>query len=154
MRQMAEGMLHDDERAADAVQEVLVRLWHRRWRLGLMSDTKSYCLRTLRNYCIDLIRHSKQRERTLMPNEIEALNLADGDEGHDDELQYQALEKALRLLPQQQQKVIELKYVKQLSIHEIAQQTGLSETNVTTLLSRAYASLRKKIGNEIDNSTL
>ena len=41
-----------------------------------------------------------------------------------------------------------MKYVKQMTIHEIAQQTSLSETNITTQLSRAYATLRSEISKQ------
>jgi RNA polymerase sigma factor (sigma-70 family) len=67
---------------------------------------------------------------------------------NDTEQRYQQLEQALARLPQQQQTIIEMKYVKLMNIHEIAQQTGLSETNITTQLSRAYATLRTEMSKQ------
>ena len=67
------------------------------------------------------------------------------DDTHDTEQRYRQLEQAIASLPKQQQTIIEMKYVKQLTIHEIAKQTDLSETNITTQLSRAYATLRNKL---------
>ena len=71
------------------------------------------------------------------------------DDAEATEERYQLLEEAIATLPPQQQQLIELKYVKGHSIHEMAEITGLSETNVTTLMSRAYLTLRKKMENGI-----
>lgn len=67
------------------------------------------------------------------------------DDSRNDEQSYRMVEQAIASLPQQQQQIIEMKYVKQMSIHEIAQQTGLSETNISTSLSRAYTTLRNHL---------
>lgn len=64
MQRMAARLLHDDDLAADAVQETLIQLWHRRWRLGMMKDYRGYCMRTLRNRCIDILR---QQRHDLIP---------------------------------------------------------------------------------------
>ena len=49
MQRMAEQILRNSDDAADAVQETLARLWHRRFRLGLVKDKRGYCLNALRN---------------------------------------------------------------------------------------------------------
>ncbi|MCR5064246.1 MAG: sigma-70 family RNA polymerase sigma factor [Bacteroidales bacterium] len=146
MRKMAVAILHDDDLAADAVQDTLVTLWQRRWRLGLIKERQGYCMRTIQHRCIDIIRDQKKVGN--IDNEafgIELPLLSDIDRT---EALYHKLEESIASLTPQQQKIIELKYVKQLGIHDIAQQTGLSETNITTVLSRAYATLRKKMDME------
>ena len=103
-------------------------------------------MRTLQHRCIDIIRDQKRVGNA--DNEVfetEPPSLTDNDRT---EVLYHKLEESIASLTPQQQKIIELKYVKQLGIHEIAQQTGLSETNITTVLSRAYATLRKKMDME------
>ena len=60
MRKMAVAILHDDDLAADAVQDTLVTLWQRRWRLGLIKERQGYCMRTLQHRCIDIIRDQKK----------------------------------------------------------------------------------------------
>lgn len=143
MRRVAETMLRDADLAADAVQDTLVALWQRRWRLGLMKELQSYCMKTLHNRCIDILR--QQKRDAVMTTELEAEEPAFADMSNETEETYRRLEQSIASLPSQQQKIIEMKYVKQLNIHEIAQQTGLSETNITTLLSRAYSTLREKM---------
>ena len=145
MRRVAVQILHDDDLANDAVQESFVRLWRIRWRLGLMKDPQGFSMRTLRNYCIDMLRRNKQRQKMMEAAASEVQIQQYDDVPHDTELRYRQVEQAIASLPKQQQTIIEMKYVKQLTIHDIAQQTGLSETNITTQLSRAYATLRSEI---------
>ena len=59
MQRMAEQILRNSDDAADAVQETLARLWHRRFRLGLVKDKRGYCLNALRNECISMLRHRR-----------------------------------------------------------------------------------------------
>ncbi len=145
MRRVAVQILHDDDLVNDAVQESFVRLWRIRWRLGLMKDPQGFSMRTLRNYCIDMLRHNKQRQKMMEVAVSEVQIQQYDDDTHDTELRYRQVEQAIASLPKQQQTIIEMKYVKQMTIHEIAQQTSLSETNITTQLSRAYATLRSEI---------
>lgn len=150
MKQTAAVILHDDDLANDAVQDTFVRLWRMRWRLGLMKDPQGYSIRTLRNLCIDMLRREKQRQKDLEAAATE-MHIRQYDEDTDNaEQRFRQVEKAITTLPQQQQQIIEMKYIKQLSIREIAQLTGLSETNITTQLSRAYASLRDNLQNTIN----
>jgi len=115
-----------------------------------MKDPQGYSIRTLRNLCIDMLRREKQRQKDLEAAATE-MHIRQYDEDTDNaEQRFRQVEKAITTLPQQQQQIIEMKYIKQLSIREIAQQTGLSETNITTQLSRAYASLRDNFQNTIN----
>ena len=148
MRRVAVQILHDDDLANDAVQESFVRLWRIRWRLGLMKDPQGFCMRTLRNYCIDMLRRNKQRQKMMEAAASEVQIQQYDDDPNDAEERYRQLDQAIATLTQQEQRVINMKYVKQLTINEIVQQTGFSETNITTMLSRAYAKLRYEISKQ------
>lgn len=145
MRQTAAAILHDEDLANDAVQDTFVRLWRIRWRLGLMKDPQGFAMRTLRNLCIDMMRRDKNRKEKLDSIASEMYDQQYVDDSRNDEQSYRKVEQAIASLPQQQQQIIEMKYVKQMSIHEIAQLTGLSETNISTSLSRAYTTLRNHL---------
>ena len=141
---MAEKILCDDDLANDAVQETFVRLWRKRWRLGLMKDPQGFSMKTLRNLCIDMLRRDKNRQKNT-GEAAEIYNNPYDDESYDAEQRYRQVEQAVASLPPQQRQLIEMKYVKQMTVHEISKQTGLSETNITTMLSRSYAALRSEI---------
>ncbi|MBO4600463.1 MAG: sigma-70 family RNA polymerase sigma factor [Bacteroidales bacterium] len=148
MRRMAVLILHDDELAADAVQETLARLWHRRWRLDMMKNPQGFCMNSLRNHCIDTLRrghHSRLIDST--PQELLDFQPSESPSTTTEE-RYQRLENAIASLPPQQRQLIHLKYVEQRNSREIAQITGLTEGNVNTILSRTYAELRKYLTRE------
>ena len=143
MRRMAELLLHDRDLAADAVQETLTRLWTKRWKLGRIDDKKNYCLRSLRNECIDMLR--KQRHLANIEQLADTLPAPPLQEALDAEEKYLQLENAISQLSPIQQQIVRLKFIENRSTKEIAALTGLSASNVDTIMSRTYTILREKI---------
>lgn len=127
-------MLHDPEAAADAVQDVFTRLWRMRLRLGMMKNARGYAMKTLQHACLDRLRHDK-----VMHSDVAEISPT---ENLDNEV-YERLKKALSALPERQQRLIDLKYREQKSSTEMAEIMGISPSNVDTIMSRAYATLRK-----------
>lgn len=127
-------MLHDKESAADAVQDTLTKLWRMRWRLGMMKNAPGYAMRALQHECLDKLRHSHVEQ-----NAVAKMGLAEDT----DNTIYDRLTEAIAALPERQRKLIDLKYQEQKSSAEIAEIMGLSISNVDTIMSRAYATLRK-----------
>ena len=147
MRRMAGQLLHDDDLAADAVQETFAHLWKHRWKLGMARNPQGFCMTSLRNRCVDMMR----RRQPLVP-----LSVLEDDPPTEypqeepgalpeSELRYQHLEEAIASLAPKKQEILRLKYVEQHSNREIAQITGLTESNVNTIMSRIYAELRKRL---------
>ena len=128
-------MLHDPEAAADAVQDVFTRLWRIRLRLSMMKNARGYAIKTLQHACLDRLRHEK-----VAQNAAAEISLT---ENLDDEEVYERLKKALSALPERQQRLLDLKYREQKSSKEIAEIMGISSSNVDTIMSRAYTTLRK-----------
>ena len=146
MRRMAVQILHDDDLAADAVQETLARLWHRRLRLGLMKNPQGFSMNALRNECIDTLRHQRSRNTLAAdPDEIADYQPSES-AAMAKEARYQQLEQAIATLPKQHQRLIKMKYVEQRSSREIAHLTGMTEGNVNTTMCRIYEELRKQMG--------
>lgn len=131
-------MLHDKEAASDAVQDTLTKLWHMRWRLGVMQNAQGFAMRTLQNICLDKIRHTK-----MVRNAIADFDVAEED-GED---QYLRLAKAINKLPEKQRQLIDLKYKQCMTSAEMAQTTGMSISNINTIISRAYSTLHKLLEN-------
>lgn len=142
MRRTAVQLLHDDTMADDAVQDTLTRLWHHRWRLGLMHNPKGFCMTALRNRCIDILRHQQHLSPLDTTLTEQLVNETDNE---NTEQRYQQLEAAIVTLTPLQQQLIQLKYVEQRSTRDIAQLTGLTEGNINTIMSRTYSELRKKV---------
>ena len=58
-------MLGDTFEAEDAVQNLYVRLWEQKERLDNLSLPKEYCLKALRNICIDRWRKMRVRDEEV-----------------------------------------------------------------------------------------
>ncbi len=147
MRYMAGEMLHDENLAADAVQDTFARLWCKRWRLGLMPalEAKRFCMAALRNQCVDMLRKQKHIQR-LDPRQIEVADTSEAAESS--EVRYARLEKALATLSPREQELVRLRYVERRSSHEVAEVMGLTEGHVNTIMSRVYSQLRKQLSDE------
>lgn len=141
-----------DECAADAVQDTLVSLWRKRGRLRRMDNVRAYCLMAVRNRCIDMLRASHNTER-LEAATADSLSDEGMEEALEAERRFAKLEQALATLSPQQQQLVRMRYVEQLGSRDIARITGLSESNVDTIMSRIYAELRLRLGKDYTTGT-
>ena len=62
------------------------------------------------------------------------------------EQQLQKLEEAIRQLPAEERKLIEMHYYKKLKTEDIARQTGLTQSNVLVRLHRTREHIKKLMG--------
>ncbi|MCM1292104.1 MAG: sigma-70 family RNA polymerase sigma factor [Bacteroides sp.] len=139
MYRTAFHIMRDRDDALDAVQDTLMTLWVNRHRLEAADNRRSYCIIAVRNQCISTLRSRHTvtpiddtpdiSDESSMPDRIAARDSID------------LLRQIITCLPKGQQKVMELASFSQLSNDEIAEATGLSPTNIRTILSRA----RKKV---------
>lgn len=137
---MVARMLGNDENAADAMQEIMLKLWNKRHQLVKHPSINGFVFLTARNYCLDLLR--KSRPSTI---EIEKSIVSVTQE----ELEWKELkmivEKLLKQLPEQQREIMLMRDIDGLSFEEITATTGLKVEHIRVLLSRA----RKKIASQL-----
>lgn len=135
--------------AADAVQETFVRLL-RADRQQIADHVLPWLLRVCRTRVLDLLR---AQGRTLQVSDALAGSLADtaapdpaqSAQRRDDTARVLA---HMQSLPHNQQEVVRLKFLNDLSYKEIAEVTGLSVSNVGFLLHTALARLRSMLSGE------
>ena len=73
MAGMAMAVLGDREEASDCLQDCLLALWNRRDELERVDNVKAYCLRTVRNCALSMLRRTNRLE-TVIPEIIESLD--------------------------------------------------------------------------------
>lgn len=122
------------EDAEDAVQEVLMRLYTARGGFQNEEHVKRWMIRVTINYCRNLARAAKRR--SPVPPEELALSVPFG---ADEQL---GLFTAVMSLPEKYRMPLYLYYYEEYSVKEIGRILELTESNVTTRLSRARAMLR------------
>ena len=128
--------------AEDLVQEAFLKLWMKREELADIDNDKAYLTALVRHLFLD---QKRKKHVDMAGAPVEDIPVADGNdlmvqvEARDEVEQVRQL---IGQLPQNQQQVITLHGINQLSAEEIYSQTGLSHVNIRTLLSRARKNLR------------
>ncbi|WP_329399557.1 SigE family RNA polymerase sigma factor [Streptomyces melanogenes] len=136
------GDLHE---AQDVVQEAFVRAWGRRARLRREAGPEAW-IRTVA-WRLAVSRWRRRRRAG------EAWQLHGGgrpEAAHGPDPSSVALVDALRLLSERQRRVAVLHYVCDLTVEQVAAETGLATGTVKTHLSRARAALRPHLTSEED----
>ncbi|MBE0655080.1 MAG: RNA polymerase sigma factor [Bacteroidales bacterium] len=131
--------LRDEERSKDIVQDTYEKLWIKHKDVD-GKKVKSYLFSTAYHTMIDIIR--KESRQTLFdefPGE-ESFNFEQYSDLNE------ILHKALMQLPESQRSVIMLRDYEGYSYQEIAEITGLSESQVKVYIYRGRLYLKKYIG--------
>ena len=138
-------ILEDAADAADAVQDLYIRLWTSREKLDGIRQPKAYGLTMLRNICLDRLRHDKvARSESLKTVEF---RIGDDYSALAARETIRAVEKAIEKLPDNQQKVLRMRVFEDMDYEDIASATGLSEGSLRVMLSAARKTLRKLLDN-------
>lgn len=125
----------------DAVQEALMRLYTARRLFEDEEHVKRWLIRVTVNYCKNL-RRSALRHPSVDLDEVTASVPFEGEE-------QVALFTAVMELPELYRVPLYLFYYEEYSVKEIASILGISDSNVTTRLSRARAMLRGKLREDV-----
>ncbi len=135
-------MLESETEAEDAVQEVYLKLWESRERLDGVRLPKAYCIRMLKNLCLDRIRrvqflsyHAELPEKAFMPQTEDTI---------DARTRLDKVLEAVKALPDRQRQVLILRTVEGLSYEEIAGKTGMNYITCRVLMSQARSKIKSK----------
>ena len=126
-------MLGDAFEAEDAVQNLYVKLWEQKERLGHLVSPEAYCRTVLKHICIDRWRAIKARDGDVeLVEEIAEAN-APPDVEREEAAEF--LEHFLANLPERQQRVMRMT-MRGDKVEEIAEATGLTVGNIKVIVSR------------------
>ncbi|EMR02402.1 RNA polymerase sigma factor [Cesiribacter andamanensis] len=138
-------MLKDSAEAEDALQEGMLRLWVYRQKLMLCSNVEAFAVRTVRNLCLDRLKSKQYKGR----QGLEGLEYTDSGQASPhqqaEQEDHEAVIRRLMLgLPEQQQWLLQLREVEELSYEEIEEITGMQINAIRVALSRARKTLREQ----------
>ena len=141
---LAKRLLVSNEEAEDATQEVLVRLWNNREKLGSYTSVEALAMTITKNYCLDQLKSKRASELRIVHS-----NYTDREAG----LQQQAedrdswswVEKIIDTLPEQQKLIVQMRDVEEYEFEEIAKIMDMNETAVRVALSRARKIIREEL---------
>ena len=136
-------ILESEDEAEDAVQELYLKLWESRKSLDGIRQPKAYCIRMLKNLCIDRIRSAVHLAFTENLPESPAPRSQDDD--FDARRRLDKVLKAVKALPERQKQVLLMRTVEGLSYEEMSARTGMNNATLRVTLSQARTKLKSMI---------
>ena len=131
-------LLKNRDEALDCLQDAVTALWKSRQELAKVSNIKAYCIKSVSNRALEMIRQHKISDSEYgkdLPSDMTAASAVERRENA------AILRKAIKHLPENERKVVLLRAINGMSSDEISKTTGFSPTNVRVLLHRG----RKRI---------
>ena len=139
---LATWILRDSVAAEDAVQEAAVSAWDARKKLRHADNPTAWFTRILVNVCRDELRRRGRRRTLPEPPMSPAGGSADRLAVRDE------IGRAIAHLSADEQLVIGLRYGRDLTVPQIAAQTGLAEGTVKSRLHHSLEHLRSALAAE------
>jgi RNA polymerase sigma-70 factor (ECF subfamily) len=141
----ARRILRDREDAEEAVQEAFIRAWRNQGSCRTPSTPLPWLLQITRNEALRLAERRSRRQASEVPEE-EPDRIVASDNGLDRMLDTVATQQVLDVLNPDEQTLIRLRYVEDLTQGQVAARLGVPEGTVKVRLHRARARLRGLAG--------
>lgn len=144
MLSVALAFFHNEEDAEDAVQEVLLKMWRRKWRDD--DDVKALAIKAVRNQCVSMARKQLLRQH-LTIDEVtrQTISGMETDQALLAQERQKMIERAICSLTRSEQRIIRMKQQDGLEAEEIAAITGIRLASVRSMLSMARRKLLKQL---------
>lgn len=142
MHRQAAMLLHDDDLARDIVHDVFCTLLDGNIAVSVL--TPSYLLRAIRNRSLNHIRDLDIHERVLGLYFAE-MDDYDGEDWPDEDTVSEICSIIRDNMPEQCQRVVELRFVHGLKFEAVAREMGISQTAVFKHLRHALSIIRNKL---------
>ncbi len=141
---VSKRLLISVEEAEDATQEVLLKLWKNKSKIGEYKNVEAFAMTMTKNYCFDKLKAKENGNLKIEHNNYKDENSSlQRDLEAKDSLGW--VEKIMNTLPEQQRMVVQLRDIEEYNNAEIAAIMELNEVAVRVALSRG----RKKIREEL-----
>ncbi|MCU7549660.1 RNA polymerase sigma-70 factor [Chitinophagaceae bacterium LB-8] len=139
------NMIEDKDASEDIVQDVFIKFWKQRSDFDHELSIKTFLYVSVRNACINRIRHEKVEKKFIKAQNSEEV---EEEKGLQQMIKAEVLGEiynAIEELPQGCRQVLKLAYFEGLKNHEIAEQLGISVNTIKTQKARALQLLRLKL---------
>ena len=145
---LAKRLLSSSDEAADAVQEVMVKLWEKKDSLSSINNKEAYAMQMTRNYSLDRLKSKQASHLKIVHNNYE-YDERNAQEELERRAQVKLVQKMIKELPEQYKTILELRDIKQYDFESIEQIMGMKSTAVRVSLSRARKMLKEKLESHI-----
>jgi RNA polymerase sigma-70 factor (ECF subfamily) len=140
---VAVHILKDDGLAEDVMQEIFFQVWQTSDSfVHTLGSLRTWLMAVARNRSIDVLRRSRRTDPLEKVILIAQGNLVSEAE---QKVMIERVRKALKTLPEEQQKAMNLAFFEELSHVEIAQRTGAPVGTIKTRIRLALIALRRAL---------
>ena len=151
LRIAAENIISDADAAHDVVQEVFVKLWHRREELGAILNERAYLYKAVINASITYLSGAKKKT-SLGDLPVESGSSAD--QGTMTKELQEKIQKALDALPPKCKAIFVLSRFEGMKNKEIAELMGLSLKTVENQMGIALKKMRDDLKNYLGSGLI
>jgi len=141
----ANKIVRDKSLAEDIVQDVFEKLWNDADKITITGSIRAYILMTLRNHCLNSIKHRQVEQKYLGRNEIEMDEIMHVDIWFEESDLEAKLRASLEKLPPQTRKIFWMSRFEECSNTEIAWRLGIKKRTVEVQISNALRILRQEL---------
>ncbi|GAA0890838.1 RNA polymerase sigma-70 factor [Fulvivirga kasyanovii] len=138
--------VEDNAQAEEVVQDVFLNFWEKRLTLEITGSIEAYLYRSVRNACLNHIKHTKVKLRYA---ESQVMSLSETDNQVSDKVVELELREKIDIcvdqLPPERKRIFKLSREEGLKYKEIAGQLGLSVKTVEAQMGKALKFLRENL---------
>lgn len=136
--------VRDVQVAENIVQDVFLKVWHKRKKLNPSLKIKSYLYTAVKNQTLQYLRHAKVEKQKTQPQELDSSTDSPEVKLAEKEISI-AVHNAINELPDKCRHVFILSKYDHLTYSEIAEIRNISVKTVETQMGRALKYLRKRL---------
>ncbi|MFM9986032.1 MAG: RNA polymerase sigma-70 factor [Flavobacteriales bacterium] len=140
----ANSFLKDKDESEEIVQNAFVAFWEKRSQIQIDTSLKSYLYRSIRNACLNAIKHEKVKRAHADHALSNSAFAEESDSTLSGELENR-IEKAIATLPEQCRLVFKMSRIEELKYAEIAEQLGISIKTVENHMGKALRIMREEL---------
>ena len=142
---VAYRLMGNAQAAEDMVQETFLKLWMQRDKMEKVDNPEAYSITVLRRIFYDKMRarHLQEVDKDVGSLQVSSSqNISNKLEESDE---YQRVRQLITHLPEPQARIMLMRDIEDRSFEEISTETGLTEVNIRSILSRARKKIREQI---------
>lgn len=142
---VAYRLMSNAQAAEDMVQETFLKLWMQRDKMEKVDNPEAYSITVLRRIFYDKMRAGHLQEVDKDVGSLQVSSSQNISKQLEEADEYQRVRQLINHLPEPQARIMLMRDIEDRSFDEISTETGLTEVNIRSILSRARKKIREQI---------
>lgn len=142
---VAYRLMSNAQAAEDMVQETFLKLWMQRDKIEKVDNPEAYSITVLRRIFYDKMRARHLQEVDKDVGSLQVSSSQNISKQLEEADEYQRVRQLITHLPEPQARIMLMRDIEERSFEEISIETGLTEVNIRSILSRARKKIREQI---------